>query len=58
MVLAGEDARFALFLVHDWEGTMPADVVETIDLSLTVTSQDKLVISNIVSEPVARVGEP
>ena len=57
MVLAREDPGSSLLLGDDWEGSVAADIVEAIDVVLTVTDQDELVLCDIEFEVIAWLGE-
>jgi len=57
VVLAGEDAGCAGFLGDDGESTVPADVVEGIDIALAVFDKDEWVTGDFVLYPIACVGE-
>jgi hypothetical protein len=57
MVLTGKNLRVALFLSDNWEGSVSANVVETFDISLSVSTEEELEAGFLESYPVTGVGE-
>ena len=53
VVFAAEDLRLARLLRDDGEGAVAADVVEAVDLALTVAAEDEAVLGDVKFEEVA-----
>lgn len=58
MVLAGEHEAVALFFCDNGECAVSADIVEGVDLPLSVLDDDELKASDLIAEPVPWLGEP
>lgn len=57
MVLASENLGRALISRYDWKCPMSANIVEGIDLPLTISSKHELEASDLELEPVSRLAE-
>jgi hypothetical protein len=53
VVLAGQDSVLAIVFHDNWEGSVPADVVETSDSTLSILDEKEIETSFSVTDPRA-----